>query len=74
MLGVTVNFFAVLVGGVAGTLLRGGIPERFRTLVNQGLAICVMMIGISGKRQATSSIYWQSAYRSIKGVIPIPPE
>ena len=48
MLGVTVNFFAVLVGGVAGTLLRGGIPERFRTLINQGLAICVMMIGISG--------------------------
>ena len=48
MLGVTVNFFAVLVGGVAGTLLRGGIPERFRTLVNQGMAICVMMIGISG--------------------------
>lgn len=48
MLGVTVNFFAVLVGGMAGTLLRGGIPERFRTLINQGLAICVMMIGISG--------------------------
>ena len=48
MLGVIVNFFAVLVGGVVGTVLRGGIPERFRTLINQGLALCVMMIGISG--------------------------
>jgi uncharacterized membrane protein YqgA involved in biofilm formation len=48
MLGVTVNFFAVLLGGTVGTLLRGGIPERFRTLINQGLALCVMMIGISG--------------------------
>ena len=48
MLSVTVNFFAVLAGGIVGTVLRGGIPERFRTLINQGLALCVMMIGISG--------------------------
>ena len=48
MLGIAVNFFAVLAGGIAGTLLRGGIPERFRLLINQGLAICVMIIGISG--------------------------
>ena len=48
MLSVAVNFFAVLAGGIIGTLLRGGIPERFRTLINQGLALCVMLIGISG--------------------------
>lgn len=48
MLSVTVNFFAVLAGGIIGTVLRGGIPERFRTLINQGLALCVMLIGISG--------------------------
>lgn len=48
MLSVAVNFFAVLAGGIIGTLLRGGIPERFRTLINQGLALCVILIGISG--------------------------
>lgn len=48
MLGVIVNFATVIVGGTAGTLLKGGIPEKYRTLMQQGVALCVMMIGISG--------------------------
>lgn len=48
MLGITVNFFAVVAGGIIGTLLKRGIQERYSTLINQGLAICVMIIGISG--------------------------
>lgn len=48
MLGVAVNFAAVAVGGLIGTLLRGGIPEKYRTLIQQGLALCVFMIGVSG--------------------------
>ena len=48
MLGVWANFFAVLVGGAIGTLLRGGIPEKYRTTLNAGLALCVIVIGISG--------------------------
>ena len=48
MLGVWANFFAVLVGGAIGALLRGGIPEKYRTTINAGLALCVMIIGISG--------------------------
>lgn len=48
MLGVTVNFCAVIVGGILGTLLRGGIPERYRVLIQQGIALCVLAIGISG--------------------------
>lgn len=43
-----VNFFAVVTGGIIGTLLKRGIQERYSTLINQGLAICVMIIGISG--------------------------
>lgn len=48
MLGIFVNFGAVIVGGLLGTFLRGGIPERFRTLIEQGLALCILVIGISG--------------------------
>jgi len=48
MLGVWVNSIAVIVGGLAGTWLRGGIPEKYRNSINMGLALCVLVIGISG--------------------------
>lgn len=54
MLGVWVNFAAVVVGGLIGTLLRGGIPERFRRTINAGLALCVMLIGMSGALKTSS--------------------
>ena len=56
MLGVWVNFFAVLVGGAIGSLLRGGIPQKFRTTLNAGLALCVMVIGISGAVKTTNAV------------------
>ncbi len=48
MLGVWANPIVVLIGAIAGTLLKGGIPERFRKIVMQGLGLCVTLIGISG--------------------------
>lgn len=48
MLGVTVNFLAVVAGGILGTLLKGGIPPRYRELIQQGVALCVLVIGIMG--------------------------
>ena len=48
MLGVWANFFAVIVGGAVGTLLKGGIKERYSQTINAGLALCVMLIGMSG--------------------------
>ena len=48
MLGVVVNFATVMIGGAIGTLLKGGIPEKYSNLIQQGLALCVMVIGISG--------------------------
>lgn len=48
MPGVTVNFLAVLAGGILGTLVKGGIPARYRVLIQQGIALCVLVIGISG--------------------------
>lgn len=48
MLGVWVNSLAVIAGGLAGTWLRGGIPEKYKYSINMGLALCVLIIGISG--------------------------
>lgn len=48
MLGVWVNSIAVILGGLAGTWLRGGIPDKYRNSINMGLALCVLVIGISG--------------------------
>ncbi|MCQ2437762.1 MAG: DUF554 domain-containing protein [Clostridia bacterium] len=48
MVGVLVNFVTVVVGGLLGTLLRGGIPQKIRRSVNAGLALCVLLIGMSG--------------------------
>lgn len=48
MLGVWVNFATVIVGGLLGTLLRGGIKEKYSKTINAGLALCVLLIGMSG--------------------------
>ena len=48
MLGVWANFATVVIGGIIGTLLRGGIKEKYRRTINVGLALCVLLIGMSG--------------------------
>ncbi len=47
-LGTLVNTGAVIVGGIAGTLLRSGIPDKYKKTVMQGIGLSVMFIGISG--------------------------
>ena len=56
MLGVAVNFCAVVLGGVVGTFLRGGIPEKYRALIQQGLALCVMVIGVMGAIKTSNAL------------------
>ncbi len=48
MLGVWFNFATVIVGGILGTLLRGGLKEKYSKTINAGLGLCVMLIGLSG--------------------------
>ncbi len=48
MLGAIVNCVAVILGSTLGLLLKKGLPERISTAIIQGLALCVMYIGISG--------------------------
>jgi uncharacterized membrane protein YqgA involved in biofilm formation len=48
MIGSLINCAAVLVGAGVGLLLRGGIAQRFRDTLMQGLALCVLLIGVRG--------------------------
>ena len=46
--GAVVNFFAVIIAGALGLLFKKGIPEKVKTTLMYGMALCVMYIGITG--------------------------
>lgn len=48
MLGTIVNAAAIIVGAILGTLFHNGLPERFKTVLMQGLGLCVVLIGAQG--------------------------
>lgn len=48
MYGVIVNSAVVIVGGLIGLMLRGGISKRFEGIIEHALALCVLLIGVSG--------------------------
>ena len=56
MTGTIVNTLAAVVGGFLGTLLKKGIPERFADLVQKGLALCVLYIGVKGSLVGTNTL------------------
>ena len=56
MIGSLVNATAIVVGTALGCMLRKGLPERLRTTVMQGLALCVMLIGVQGAIQTKDTM------------------
>lgn len=48
MLGLWVNAATIILGGVLGSRLRGGIPEKYKDTIGYALALCVLTIGIQG--------------------------
>lgn len=46
MVGTLINTVAILLGSLAGILLRKGLPQRLRETVMQGLGLCVLIIGV----------------------------
>lgn len=50
-LGTLVNVAAIIVGGMAGTLIKNGLSQRFKNIVMQAIGLSVLMIGISGTLQ-----------------------
>ena len=47
-LGTIVNFFAVLVCGILGMLVKKGVPKKISDAVVSAMSICVIYIGIDG--------------------------
>lgn len=48
MLGTWVNGGAIIIGGCLGLLLRGGLPERFKGILIQAVALAVVLVGLKG--------------------------
>lgn len=48
MLGTIVNSLAIVFGSLLGLFIKGGIKPRISNTIMQGLALCVLYIGISG--------------------------
>lgn len=56
MLGTIVNTLAVAAGGAIGLLLKKGIPQKVTDAVMQGLALCVIFMGISGALEGSKTL------------------
>ncbi|MDL2219453.1 DUF554 domain-containing protein [Ruminococcaceae bacterium OttesenSCG-928-O06] len=48
MLGTLVNAAAILLGGAAGLLLKNGLKENFRDILNQAVSLAVVFVGLGG--------------------------
>ncbi|MBP3401626.1 MAG: DUF554 domain-containing protein [Clostridia bacterium] len=55
-LGTLVNFLAVLVCGIIGTLIKKGVPKRISDAVMSSMAVCVIYIGIDGVMEAAPTL------------------
>ncbi len=49
--GTIVNTMAIIAGGIIGSLLRSGLPERFRETIMQAIGLSIIIIGLSGALQ-----------------------
>ena len=55
-LGTIVNFFAVFICGILGSLAKKGMPKRINDIVMLGMGICIVYIGIEGALEAPPHI------------------
>jgi len=55
-LGTIVNFFTIIIGGAAGLILKKYLSKRIMDTVFQGIALAVMIIGISGALRSAFTI------------------
>lgn len=56
MLGTLVNCIAIIGGSLVGFILKGGIPERIKDTIMKALALCILMIGISGAIKSENTL------------------
>lgn len=54
--GAAVNFYLIILGSLLGLLLKKGIPERVKVTLMNGMALCVLYIGITGALNQNANI------------------
>jgi uncharacterized protein len=47
LLGTIANVVAIIIGGIIGTLVKGGLPPKIAGTVTKGLALTVFLIGVA---------------------------
>ena len=55
-LGTIVNTAAILVGGIAGTLIKNGLSKKYKDIVMQAIGLSVFIIGVSGALQGIFAV------------------
>ena len=55
-MGAIVNAVSIIICGSLGILFKAGIPERFHERLMQGVALCVITLGINGAIQGKETI------------------
>ncbi|HEY5563095.1 MAG TPA: DUF554 domain-containing protein [Clostridiaceae bacterium] len=48
MIGTIINVFAIILGSLIGLIFKGGMPKKINETLMNGLALCVILIGMSG--------------------------
>lgn len=56
MIGTIINSITIALGCTIGLLLKGKITEKISTTIMNGLALCIIYIGISGSLKGTDTI------------------
>lgn len=56
MLGTIVNSIAVIIGCLVGLIVKGRLTEKISTTIMNGIALCVLYIGISGALQGKDTL------------------
>ena len=60
-LGTIVNFFAVLVAGILGALIKKSLPKGVSDAIMSAIAVCVVYIGIDGVLTSAPSVVSESS-------------
>ena len=47
MLGTVVNTIAIIIGGFAGTVFNKKLPQRYQTIIFQGIGLFIVALGVS---------------------------
>ena len=56
MLGTIINSLSIIIGGIIGVFLNGKLNKKISNTIMDGLALCIIYIGISGALKANNTI------------------